>query len=250
MDIENFIDYQIASIFFSCYDFPGNNVKLWRSKKGRWRWLILDSDYCFTDYQYNSFAHCLNEEGVDWPNPAWSTLLFRKLMENNSFKLQFIQQFELRLNTTFCTEKILKQLDYFQDRYEIEINEHINRWGKPNDKESWLSHIDNFRTFALHRPAIIRALINDSFETNIQSPCLGKPLKLFDIFPNPTQEHITIRYTGSEEVQFECYNTLGKKVFETNLFNRPFNIEHLAPGLYFIIGTNNHQSFTKKWVKY
>ena len=56
MDIENFIDFQIAHIFVGNIDWPQNNVRLWRLKTesvsgnqnfgndGKWRWIFFDAD--------------------------------------------------------------------------------------------------------------------------------------------------------------------------------------------------------------
>ncbi|MCA1746232.1 MAG: CotH kinase family protein, partial [Bacteroidales bacterium] len=41
MDINNFIQYQLAQIYFDNTDWPGNNIKYWRPdyENGRWRWI-------------------------------------------------------------------------------------------------------------------------------------------------------------------------------------------------------------------
>src|SRR5690606_29859663 len=54
IDVDNFIDYQIAQIYFDNGDWPGNNIRFWRENKpfdpaspygrdGRWRWLVYDT---------------------------------------------------------------------------------------------------------------------------------------------------------------------------------------------------------------
>jgi hypothetical protein len=56
------------------------------------------------------------ETGTEWPNPAWSTFLFRKLLENESFKTAFIVRFTDQLNTALkpaCGE-VGNQMNYRQ----------------------------------------------------------------------------------------------------------------------------------------
>ena len=38
VDINNFIDYYCAQIYFAIHDWPGNNIKYWKSSTGKWRW--------------------------------------------------------------------------------------------------------------------------------------------------------------------------------------------------------------------
>ena len=90
----NYIDYHISKVFFGNIDWPGNNTKLWKPQKEgyQWRWALSDYDDGMKNIAYNSIAHSLNDEGIVWPNPEWSTLLFRKLMANSSFKSQYKNQ--------------------------------------------------------------------------------------------------------------------------------------------------------------
>ena len=47
LDIDNYIDYHIAQIYYSNTDWPGNNTKIWRSRNndGQWRWILYDTDF-------------------------------------------------------------------------------------------------------------------------------------------------------------------------------------------------------------
>src|SRR5690606_24108551 len=100
MDTEDFMDYQIANIFFDNADWPGTNVIFWRKKTdgfvpnapyghdGRWRWAFHDLDdtfgYAFDDYNHNSLAAATATDGPEWPNPEWSTLFVRRMLENET----------------------------------------------------------------------------------------------------------------------------------------------------------------------
>ena len=92
MDIDNFRNYQIAQIYFDNRD-AGGNIKFWRPQtaNGRWRWILFDTDWGFglhdtLAYQHNSLAFHTEPNGPKWPNPPWSTLILRKLLENPKFE--------------------------------------------------------------------------------------------------------------------------------------------------------------------
>ena len=84
INVENFIIYNVAQIYFNNTDWSGNNIKYWRAKNGKWRWFLFDTDFGFGtwnnfDYTNNTLGFALEPNGPGWPNPSWSTLLFRKI---------------------------------------------------------------------------------------------------------------------------------------------------------------------------
>ncbi|MGI9318639.1 MAG: CotH kinase family protein, partial [bacterium] len=98
IDIENFIVYQVAQIYFDNQDWPGNNYKFWNSPGTKWRWILFDTDFGFSGwtssaYDQNTLAFALETDGPGWPNPPWSTLMLRRLVENESFRNDFINHF-------------------------------------------------------------------------------------------------------------------------------------------------------------
>ena len=93
VDVDEFINYQIAQIYSSNTDWPGNNLKYWKPTRegGKWRWILFDMDFGFGLYgsgpSHNTLTFALETNGPDWPNPPWSTLLFRKLITNEEFQV-------------------------------------------------------------------------------------------------------------------------------------------------------------------
>lgn len=181
IDIENFIIYQIAQIFFNNTDWPGNNIKYWKHHEGKWRWILFDTDFGFNngigigsgpgagdgnEYLHNTLAFALEENGPDWPNPPWSTLLFRKLMENQQFKTQFINQFADELNSRFLAENGINLIDSMAAEIESEMPAHINRWTSDNGLtlNRWGSELEKMRLFATLRTTNILEHIKNQFE--------------------------------------------------------------------------------------
>ena len=148
MDIDEYINYQITQIFLAGQDWPGNNIKFWRSKEkpyDRWRWILCDLDFTFTEFFSDIMDVATTVDcGCVWPNPPWSTYLFRRLLENNTFRQTFIQRFFLFAGSHFSRDRIHEFIDKFQARIAPEIPRHIERWGgqKTNlPDNSWVTPI-------------------------------------------------------------------------------------------------------------
>ncbi len=145
VDIDNFITYQIANIYLDNTDWPGNNVKFWNSPETKWRWIMFDTDFAFyrpwenqSAYTNDTLSFALNDSGPGWPNPPWSTLLVRKLMENTGFKNQFINQFADEFNGRFKASNVVAHVDSIASTVSPEITRHFAHWSNwDNRSEHW-----------------------------------------------------------------------------------------------------------------
>jgi len=145
MDVAEYINYQITEIHLAADDWPGNNIKFWRSSivpNTSWRWMLYDLDWTFIYPQKNELVIATEIDcGCSWPNPPWSTLLFRKLLENADFTAEFLQSYALYMNTVFQPGRLIHIIDSLQAQIAVEIPRHINRWGGQlvPDPENWIS---------------------------------------------------------------------------------------------------------------
>ncbi len=169
MEIKNFLQLQIAQIYFDNRD-AGGNIKFWRSRTegGRWRWILFDTDWGFglhdrEGYQFNTLDFHTSTDGPSWPNPPWSTFLLRKLLESKSFEKDFVNTFADHLNTTFSTSRVESRLNDFYEKYRPEISRHLQRWNL-NDKR-WENEVQIMRTFARSRPHYVWKMLEERFET-------------------------------------------------------------------------------------
>ncbi len=182
MDVEQFIEYEIANIYLGEVDWPGNNIKFWRTNTGintRWRWLNFDKDQCFMEHRIgtNTLALATATNGGGWPNPPWSTLLLRRLLGNDDFKNNFIQMYAYHLSTTFDPERLIHHIDSFETMLAPEIPRHTIRWGDQLDPDSneswqlptfesleeWLGLVDTLRVFSQKRPQYAIQHVMDKF---------------------------------------------------------------------------------------
>lgn len=145
MDMENFIRYCALQIYVGNRDWPGNNFRFWRKRTansapgappahdGRWRWILFDLDTSFGDPPadppgYDSLLHATLEGGTAWPNPDWSTLLFRNLLQNREFRHQFINTMAGLMNSIFLPSNALPLLDEFEARIAPHLPEFRGRY--------------------------------------------------------------------------------------------------------------------------
>ncbi len=168
MDLDNYIDYQLAQIFVGNTDWPGNNVKFWRPRTsdGRWRWIAFDLDFGFgiwnpNDYVHNTLAFAADPNGPTWPNPPSSTFLFRKLLENGQFRIDFVNRFADLLNVHFQEGRMLAVLDSVKSLIDGEMTSHFARWG--GSYAAWSGEIEEMRYYARNRRRAIETHFRNFF---------------------------------------------------------------------------------------
>ncbi|MEM7787633.1 MAG: CotH kinase family protein [Bacteroidota bacterium] len=171
IDVDQYLSYLVAEIYSANADWPGNNVKMWRPRtpEGRWRWMIFDLDFGFGGNgegqpESNTLALATEPAGPEWPNPPWSTYLFRRLLDNDGFRHAFIQRLAAHTVTTFEPSRVIGVIDSLQAAIAPEIPRHKERWPQSASfGSSWESLVDIMRSFARQRPAQIRRHVYDQF---------------------------------------------------------------------------------------
>jgi hypothetical protein len=183
MDINEFIDYNIAEIYYGNSDWPGVNSKLWReaSETGKWRWMLYDTDLTFDitmgQNAKNSIRPLIDADSIGSTNPLWVTVIFRKLLENQKFKNEFIQRFASYLNTVFAPEKVGQLVDELAAGIEAELPRYIKKWGGITHEvvpyfttlqsmDEWRINLEVLKNFAELRPEFIRLHIIEGFNVD------------------------------------------------------------------------------------
>jgi len=180
IDIDQFIDYEILHIYLAERDWPGNNIKYWNSnsiEQSKWRWICFDLDQTFIRTTANTLEDATAINGPTWPNPPWSTLLLRSLLDNQEFRSRFIQRYAFYISTTFSPARLENIVSSFQSVLEPEIPRHITKWGGLKDKDSqetwmpptfnsisqWRTNVDAVKTFVRDRPSVALNHIKNKF---------------------------------------------------------------------------------------
>lgn len=154
IEVQEYINYLVAQIYFGNTDWPGNNIKYWKKRSGgKFRWLLYDMDFGFA--LYNSFNHPTlsfatdPSSGVDWPNPPWSTQHIRLVMQNPKFRTKFIQTLAAAMGSGFNPQNVNETIDLYAQRIATEMPFHKQRWG--GNINDWNYEVQRLRNFATDR---------------------------------------------------------------------------------------------------
>ena len=140
MDWEEYINLMAMNLYFHNQDFPGNNLVIWRPRAegGRWRWIAKDTDFGLGLYDapadYNTIEWIYNpdyDKDRAWGNTYEATRLFRRLMDNEDFRREFIDRCCIYMGD-FLNEKGTREIwdpMYEMIKYEYPYHrELINKW--------------------------------------------------------------------------------------------------------------------------
>lgn len=183
LDPINFTDYYISNIYSGNTDWPHNNSEFWRKKvpytphapyghDGRWRWVLKDLDFSFNYHD----DHAEEFDALQWATRQLqplelnadfynnSTLIARRLLENDQYKNYFINRFADLLNTTFQPDRVEKIITEIESIFEPEIDEHIARWSNLIYSHSiWTNNVQVMKDFAFLRDNFQRKHIKEKF---------------------------------------------------------------------------------------
>lgn len=252
IDVDNFIDYQIANIYSGNTDWPANNNVFWRYKTdnggydaeaewykdGRYRWVLKDMDFGFGlmgQVSNDTLAHAMSEaegrggfgggagrgngeknengaftlpegftppEGFALPTGmtlpaellpvdiagerqpggagapgegggpgggggftnAKSTLIFRRLLENEDFFHQFINRFCDVMNTNYDPDYVTAQIEAYQARIATAMTEQVTRYPSAiSSIETWESNIAKMTSFVQGRRPYVEGFLTEAF---------------------------------------------------------------------------------------
>lgn len=167
MDIENFMEYEILQIFIDNQD-AGGNIKFWRPQipGGKWRWVLFDTDFGYGHYgrygyKFNSLAFHTKPDGPIWPNPPWSTLNLRSLLQNKGFRDAFVSRFADRMNSTFDSTYVINRIDKMANNIKPALPRHWERWNLTEKR--WQKEVDRMKEFARKRAGFMRQFLREMF---------------------------------------------------------------------------------------
>lgn len=237
VDIQSFIDYHIAYIYFSNYDWPRNNIRFWRERTpgSKWRWLFFDCDVCFriTDFDFMTNYITGSEKYDEY------TVLIRALLKNKEFHNRFISSFFHRLNTNFSPDSVLSLIDKTAALFGPEVPQHIRRWHFPENTQSWRFNVDKMKSFAMQRPIEVMNQLSELFGPQVL------------VYPNPATTITTVDISGStsNDVMFSVYDVSGRLVKEGNLTSgTQIEVSGWDGGIYFIIVESGQFRFNSRFV--
>ena len=228
MDVNNFMDLQIAQIYFDNQD-AGGNIRFWRPQTpdGKWRWILYDTDWGFSlndskAFRNNSLEFHTEPNGPNWPNPAWSTFLLRKLLENRDFEREFITRFCDYLNDDLAEAHVIATIDKFYKKLLPEMPRHLDRWNLK--REFWEQEVETMKEFANARPRYMRKFLKEKFHigeeriVNVQVAHGGKVvvndrIKSRDHFSGKYFEKTPVRLLAKPDLGYRFVRWEGQGVY-------------------------------------
>lgn len=182
IDLDEYITVMAMNLYYSNFDFPGNNIVFWRPRTpdGRWRIIVKDTDYTLGIYDnpatYDVVKWINNADydgGLAWANKWEHTRLFRRLMEDMDFRRAFLERSAIYMGDFMNDRGTRATWDAMYNLIRDEYPHHrelINRWWPNYSQEltkarSWLSartsqhynHLASYYSMGTPTPLVINA---------------------------------------------------------------------------------------------
>ncbi|NLM11154.1 MAG: hypothetical protein GX213_10370 [Clostridiaceae bacterium] len=160
INVDNFIDYQIAVIYAANTD--NGNIKFWRERTpdSKWRWILFDFDMAFRRVDHDTVSHVFNPKGTGAGN-WFSTTIQMGLLQNDEFKEKFLRRFAYHLNNTFETNHVISVIDELASEIEPEIPRNFKKW--TGSYSLWKQCVQKLKDFIMGRPYYVKMYLQQYF---------------------------------------------------------------------------------------
>lgn len=174
LDVDDFLIYQLAEIYFANADWPQNNTRIWRRRltvpdptlprgqDGRWRFFLFDVDLGVAHpwsagYTEDTLSVALSPSGRPGTDSPWATAFLRALMRNPGFKRDFLNAGADLMNSWFKAARAVALVDAMETELRPAMAEHIRRWQSCGGSlAAWQQRVQVMRDFAQNRTYYVR----------------------------------------------------------------------------------------------
>jgi hypothetical protein len=254
LDIENFIDYYLAEMYFANYDWPGSNYLIWNGSDihKKYKNLFFDIDAGWVDPEFDMFEHTNELESERWPNPRSKNIFQQSLFKNDEFRNKYINRAINLIENDFRFDVLKSKIDSFLITYGSEIENNMIRFGFPESKEIWLSNVEeNLTDFARERECRFRKHMKEFFDLGDDILCVGSDVTSNNVLPptitpNPATNVITVDNISTDYISiYDLHGTELMKLDSKYKSKLQVDISGLAPSVYFIKMNNTIAKFIK-----
>jgi hypothetical protein len=134
-DLKHYTDYIIGESWMGNVDWPGNNIKIYRSDKtqNRWRFGLIDLELSmqpngWTSCTDNHIRYMLDRD----PNIPYINIWLRSIT-NETYRNYFINRYADQMNTSYKNDKLQAFEQAFFNGMLPEMPMEYARWGDPNN---------------------------------------------------------------------------------------------------------------------
>jgi hypothetical protein len=238
-DFENFCDYFIIETFYANTDWLGsytNNIKFWRPRNypAPWRYVLWDLDLALNSDTVNMLARAINPP-VSNPH----SVMLNSLLQNDSFRIYFVNRYADLLNTTFYPYNTYNYVVATYLEMLPEMDRHFGKWGvggpplyTPSwaqwqmDTAEWTQNVIDMANVMFARPYYVRQQIQNQFSLPQQI------ITTFDVFPSGAG-NVRLNTITLDSVPWQGIYFTGNPVTMTALPNSGFVFlywEYALPG--------------------
>lgn len=177
IDMQSFMDYVSAEIYFSNMDWGCNNMAMWKSSvvdpanpyaDGKWRFILFDTEFCQNPYdKINPPAN--RDSFNELLKYSWDSFvgkLFSAAMENESFREQFCRTFMDMANDNFDYSRVSGLIDKISaENHDAVVDTYKRFPSKASDEDNaekiFSDAVDSVNDFYQNRyPNIVKSLKN------------------------------------------------------------------------------------------
>ncbi len=171
-DLTYYADYILAESWMGNVDWPGNNIKIYRSNKTdfRYRFCTIDMELAMAPYSWSdcTFDHIDYMQSQDPNNPFINVWL--KSMQNNTFHDYFINRFADVMNTEYLMSRLLPLEDDFFNQMAVEMQKEYMRWGDPNNIPGQMTDFYNAHLTFQDQLSQRTDFVRDDIQSNFSLP--------------------------------------------------------------------------------
>ena len=205
MEMSQFIDYLCCETYATNEDFPHNNVYMWKTKGGKWHFVLKDLDYFSNSqlgFNYLNWLMATGDEGK-WALQPIKHRLIQKLMMMEEFREAFIDRMGIYLGDFLRPDVTLPLIRQMRDEIDSEVA----------------------ATFAEMSEEVSYADFDRTINQRLIPYCEQRPLRAYnqfaqyyslgDVIPMtiyPQGNPILVNNVGLTQSQFEGCTWLGRKL--------------------------------------
>ncbi len=141
LDMQSYMDYFAAQIYWNNADWPQNNFAVWRTSTvdtsnkyadGKWRMFLFDTEYATGLYGMNTTADTNAFQRIQQQTTNNECRMFINLLKNKEFSDQFFLTMMDLGNFNFSQEKVNEVLPFYDNTYHQQIIDTLKRYGAGN----------------------------------------------------------------------------------------------------------------------